>query len=199
MIRSPKRRVRTMYLIRNAHLINDGSVCTVDVRIRAGHIAQIGPMLSNEGETLIDARGLHLLPGMIAAALDTPHSASESRAAITGGITCFLSPSDSALDAIPHEHALPALMEQVHCGALDLPALVRAFAHAPADHANLGNRGYVREGYIADLVLIDVYRPYQVDGRTYRSQVMHTFVRGHLAYSEGRYDETTASGGLEIT
>jgi dihydroorotase-like cyclic amidohydrolase len=193
-----------MYLIRNAHLINEESVRTVDVRVCAGRIAQIGPALQHEGETLIDARGLHLLPGIIVTTLAQipPSGASASRAALAAGITCILptcaNGAMTALDGIPRELALPELMEQVHLGSMDLPTLVRRYAHAPADDAKLPDRGYVREGYIADLVLIDVYRPHQADGRSCLSTVMHTFVAGHLAYSAGRFDASVVDSPVEI-
>lgn len=232
-----------MYLIRNAHLINEGTVCTVDVRLRAGRIAEIAPTLATDGvECQIDARGLHLLPGMIVSglSLDQQNGAGVSRAAVAGGITSVvLSSADGAIISSPAplanfgfcpdadvdhdkealrwdcntlDHALPALLERVHQGTLDLPTLVRECAHAPADRFKLWDRGYVRAGYFADLVLVDVYRPYRaqlsdlhpppdhrrLDGVIYRSSVMHTFVSGHLAYSDGRIDDSVAGLHLEI-
>jgi len=65
-------------------------------------------------------------------------------------------------------------------------------------------RGQVREGYFADLVLVDIQDPWQVDktnvlykckwspfeGTTFNSRIRSTFVSGHLAYHEGKFDES---------
>jgi len=111
------------------------------------------------------------------------------------------------------QHALPALLELVHQGVLDLPTLVRKCAHAPAERFQVALRGYVREGYFADLVLVDLYRPHIVrrdevryrcgwspfEGETFRAQITHTFVSGHLAYCRSEIDDSVLGRRLEFS
>lgn len=93
------------WLIVNARLINEGSVTETDVRIRRGRIDQIGPNLaSRHGETIVDARGRFLMPGMIDTQVNFREPgltrkgsiASESRAAVAGGITSYLDSPDTS-------------------------------------------------------------------------------------------------------
>jgi dihydroorotase len=72
------------------------------------------------------------------------------------------------------------------------------------------DRGYIREGYFADLVLLDLRQQTMVtdenrfykcgwtpfNGLTFQSKVMHTFVNGHLAYSHGKFQEFNAGQRL---
>ncbi len=87
------------WLIVNARLVNEGHVTEADVRIRRGRIDQIGSNLTpRHGETLLDARGRYLMPGMIDTQVNFREPgltrkgsiASESRAAVAGGITSYL-------------------------------------------------------------------------------------------------------------
>jgi dihydroorotase len=85
-----------------------------------------------------------------------------------------------------------------------MEAVVEKMCHAPAKCFNVKNRGYIREGYAADLVLIDLNAPWKVEkdnilykcgwspfeGQQFQSQITHTFVNGHLAYHEGVFDES---------
>ena len=75
--------------------------------------------------------------------------------------------------------------------------------HAPAVCFNVKKRGFIREGYHADLVLIDTDNPWQVsksnilykcgwspfEGETFRSRVLYTFVNGNLVYNRGTFYE----------
>jgi dihydroorotase len=77
-------------------------------------------------------------------------------------------------------------------------------SHNPAILFNISRRGYIREGYFADLVLVDLKSPWTVskenilaqcgwspfEGTTFQSAVTHTFVSGHLAYANGSFDES---------
>ena len=76
--------------------------------------------------------------------------------------------------------------------------------HAPAECFQVQKRGYIREGYWADLVLFDLNYPWIVDqnniyykcgwspfeGITFGSRITHTFVNGHLVYHDGIFDES---------
>ena len=101
------------------------------------------------------------------------------------------------------QHSLVAMLDFFHAGKISLETIVRKMAHNPAILFQISNRGFVREGYYADLVLVDLADPWTVEranilakcgwspfqGRTFRSKVTHTFVSGHLAYAEGAFDE----------
>ena len=110
------------------------------------------------------------------------------------------------------QHALVSLLEHVHNGVLTLPQLVEKTAHAPARRFNVKDRGYLREGYWADLVLVDMDQPTVVDdekiyyrcgwtpfaGRTFHASVVATMVSGHLAYIDGKLDPDPKGRRLEF-
>ena len=97
------------------------------------------------------------------------------------------------------QHSLTALMEFHLDGVLDITKTVEKACHNPAKLFNIKQRGFIREGYFADLVLINPDKPWTVhkdnilykcgwspfEGYTFRTQVEKTFVNGHLAYNEG--------------
>ena len=96
------------------------------------------------------------------------------------------------------QFALSAALECVHEGRLTTAQVVRKFAHAPAQLFDVAERGFLREGYFADLVLIDD-TPFTVErvqvlskcgwspfeGTTFHSRIASTWVNGHLAW-DGR-------------
>jgi dihydroorotase len=108
------------------------------------------------------------------------------------------------------QHALVSLLQHVHGGALTLEQVVEKTAHNPARLFDVRERGYLREGYWADLVLVDLDRPTVVDdqpvhyrcgwtpfaGRTFRSSIAATFVSGHLAFVDGKIDAKPAGQRL---
>jgi len=99
------------------------------------------------------------------------------------------------------QHALQALLDMVHAQKLTLPELVQKTAHNTAICFQLANRGYIREGYAADLVLVDLNKPYTVhrsnilskckwspfEGHTFKSSITHTIVSGNLAFENGQF------------
>jgi dihydroorotase len=99
-----------------------------------------------------------------------------------------------------------------HDGALTLEQVAEKTAHNPARLFDVKERGYLREGYWADLVLVDLKRPTVVDdqpvhyrcgwtpfaGRTFRSSVAATFVSGHLAFIDGKIDPESKGMRLEF-
>lgn len=97
------------------------------------------------------------------------------------------------------QHALPGLMELVHDDVIDLPTLVAKTSHRVADLFAIADRGYLREGYWADLVLIadlDAQAPADplfshcgwspFAGRRFRSRVATTIVSGQIAWHDGQ-------------
>lgn len=99
------------------------------------------------------------------------------------------------------QHALPALLEMHLQGKISLEKIVEKASHNVATCFNLSERGFVREGYWADLVLVDLNDPFKVtklntlykcgwspfDGETFRASITHTFVSGNLAYQKGKF------------
>lgn len=98
------------------------------------------------------------------------------------------------------QHALQALLDMVKEGKLTLEQLVQKSAHNTARLFQIEQRGFIREGYWADLVLVDLNKPYTVtkdnilskcgwspfENHTFSSTIEHTFVSGNLAYSNGK-------------
>jgi len=97
------------------------------------------------------------------------------------------------------QHALPAMLEKWKEGRISLEKLVQKMCHNPAILFQIEGRGFIREGYFADLVLVDSDSPWKVssdtilykcgwspfEGSTFSSKISHTFVNGHLAYENG--------------
>ncbi|WP_448698526.1 dihydroorotase [Mucilaginibacter sp. AW1-3] len=98
------------------------------------------------------------------------------------------------------QHAMPALLEMHHQGKITLEQIVDKAAHSPAICFKIEKRGFIREGYWADLTLVDLNSPWQVskqnilykcgwspfEGQTFRSKITHTIVSGNLAYADGK-------------
>ena len=103
------------------------------------------------------------------------------------------------------QHALEALFEMHRKGYITLEKLVEKESHNPAILFEIKERGFIRKGYKADLVLINPNAPWTVtkeniaykcgwspfEGTTFRARVTHTFVNGHLAYENGSIAQTT--------
>jgi dihydroorotase len=110
------------------------------------------------------------------------------------------------------QHALVSLLEHVHDNVLSIETVVERIAHAPARLFEVRHRGYLREGYWADLVLVDMHRSTAVDdqpvlyrcgwtpfaGRTFRSTIVASIVSGHLAYVDGVVDPEPKGMRLEF-
>jgi dihydroorotase len=102
------------------------------------------------------------------------------------------------------QHSLNMMLEFHEQGKISLEKIVEKMCHAPAICFQISERGYIRAGYFADLVLFDLkaktlvskenihykcgWSPFE--GHTFNSQVSHTFVSGHLAYANGQFDES---------
>jgi len=101
------------------------------------------------------------------------------------------------------QDALPSLFEHVHAGRLDLETLVTRTSHAVAECFGVLERGYIREGYWADLVLVDPSRPFirergevlykcgwsPFEGRRLGATVVMTLVNGEIAYEQGQVND----------
>jgi len=101
------------------------------------------------------------------------------------------------------QHALQALLDMVKQGKLTLEQMVQKTAHNTAILFQIEQRGFIREGYWADLVLVDLNKPYTVtkenilskcgwspfENHTFTSTIEHTLVSGLLAYTKGQIQE----------
>lgn len=114
--------------------------------------------------------------------------------------TYFKAPSGGPLV----QHSLVAMLEFYHRKKITLEKIALKMSHSVADCFRIAERGYIREGYYADLVLADLNAPWSVsksnllykcgwspfEGTTFSSKVTHTLVSGHLAYRDGNIDES---------
>jgi dihydroorotase len=101
------------------------------------------------------------------------------------------------------QHALLAMLEKSIQGVISIERIVEKMAHAPADLFRINNRGYIKEGYYADLVEVNTERKTQVnrnnvlykcgwspfEGVTFNHEVSRTFVNGRLVYEGGKIIE----------
>lgn len=130
-----------------------------------------------------------------------PHTLEEKQQAYS------LAPSGGPLV----QHALPTLLEMHLQGKIPLEKIVEKTAHNLAICFDIEKRGFIREGYWADLVLVDLKDSWNVtklnnfykcgwspfDGETFQASITHTFVSGNLAYIKGRF--TTDQIGKRLT
>ena len=110
------------------------------------------------------------------------------------------------------QHSLVAMLELMHQGVYTLHEVVEKLCHAPARLFDMNDRGYIREGYHADLVLVDLNAPWTVatdnllykcgwspfTGTTFRSRVLRTWVNGQAAYADGRVNDTVRGERLRF-
>jgi dihydroorotase len=110
------------------------------------------------------------------------------------------------------QHSLVQMLEFYHEGIFSLNEVVEKMCHAPAVCFRVAQRGFIREGYFADLVVVDTEQDwtagpentyYKVgwspfDGKRFRSKVLKTFVNGALVFDEGVFDEDVRGMRLEF-
>lgn len=101
------------------------------------------------------------------------------------------------------QFSLVSMLELAEEEGIRIERIVEKMCHAPAQIYDIHNRGYIRKGYQADLVLVSANQPWTVsadiilskcqwsplEGRSYRWKVEKTFVNGHLLYNNGEIDE----------
>ncbi len=109
------------------------------------------------------------------------------------------------------QHSLNVMLEFYHEGKISLEKIVEKMCHAPAICFEIEKRGYIREGYWADLVLIDLEKEWKVtkenlyykcgwspfEGHTFKGAIDTTIVSGHIAYANGEFDESQK--GMRLT
>lgn len=169
---------------------------------RLGHRIKCNPAIKTAADRAAITRALAEGRIDVLATDHAPHLAEEKA-----------QPYTSAPSGLPLvQYALQVALERVFDGELTLERLVEAVTHAPATLFNVHRRGYLREGYQADLTVVDPKRPHTVvageilskcawspfEGTTFRSSIAATFVNGQLAWSDGKLDDGVRGQRLEF-
>ena len=110
------------------------------------------------------------------------------------------------------QYVLPAMLELTDEGIFTLTEVVEKMAHNPATLYNVKERGFIREGYHADLVLISPNAAHTVDtediqskcawspfeGHTFHWDITHTWINGHAVYADGTFNESVMGERMEF-
>ncbi|MCD8403969.1 dihydroorotase [Tenacibaculum finnmarkense] len=110
------------------------------------------------------------------------------------------------------QHAVTAIFEKVKEGVLPIEKAVEKMCHNPAKLFRVEKRGFIKEGYFADIVLVDTNQKWTVskdnilykcgwspfEGTEFSSKITHTFVNGNLMYENGIFDENIKGKRLEF-
>ncbi|CAM4425200.1 dihydroorotase [Flavobacterium terrigena] len=108
------------------------------------------------------------------------------------------------------QHALVVMMEAYIKGKISVEKIVEKMCHNPAKIFKIENRGFIKEGYFADLVLVNPHMPWNVkkenilykcgwsplEDINFKSRISHTFVNGKLVYSNGKVKDIIAGQRL---
>jgi dihydroorotase len=132
-----------------------------------------------------------------------PHTWEEKRA-----------PYEKAHSGLPLvQHSLPLMLYYYKKGKISLEKIVEMMSHNVATCFQVKDRGYIREGYNADLVIADLEKPITVskenilykcgwsplEGFSLPASVTHTFINGHLAYENGHFDESSKGMRMQFS
>jgi len=122
--------------------------------------------------------------------------------------TYFKAPSGGPLV----QHSLVAMLELYHQDKISLNDVVNKMCHTPAEIFQVKDRGFIREGYCADLTIVDLNSPWTVNDEdtlykckwspfqefTFKSRVTHTIVNGNIVFDNGSFDESIKGKRLEF-
>jgi len=109
------------------------------------------------------------------------------------------------------QHALPAMLELYHQKKISLKKIIEKMCHNPAICFNVEKRGFIKEGYYADLILVNLNSPWKVnkenllykcnwspfEGDIFKSKITHTIVNGNIVYDNGVFYEENK--GMRLT
>lgn len=159
-----------------------------------GNRIKWNPAIKAESDrlALIDAVNSNLID--VIATDHAPHLLSEKEG------SCLKAASGGPLV----QHSLVAMLQLVKQGTFSLEKVVEKMCHASADLFRIEDRGYIRQGYYADLVLVDLNRPCTVstdnilykcgwspfEGTKFDASVLQTWVNGKLVYDNGEFNES---------
>ena len=105
------------------------------------------------------------------------------------------------------------MLEFYHQGKISLEKIVEKMCHSPARLFQVEKRGYIKEGYFADTVLVDLNAPWTVnkenvaykcgwspfEGTTFKSRITHTFINGSLVYKNFKWYDVKNGKRLTFT
>ena len=108
------------------------------------------------------------------------------------------------------QHALVAMLEMHHRGKISIEKIVEKMCHNPAILFQIEKRGYIKKGFFADLVLVDLNKPWTVkkdnvlykcgwspfEGTTFKSRVTHTFLNGTLVFNNAKFSDVKVAKRL---
>jgi len=108
------------------------------------------------------------------------------------------------------QHAVVAMFEAHHQGKISVEKIVEKMCHNPAKIFKIEKRGFIREGYFADLVIVNPSKPWSVntdnilykcgwspfEGTTFKSRITHTFVNGEMVYNNFKVKDIRAGKRL---
>jgi len=111
------------------------------------------------------------------------------------------------------QHGLPLMLYYYKQQKISLEKIAEKMSHAVATLFQIKDRGYIREGYFADLTIVDMEKSNTVskenilykcgwspfEGFTFPASITHTFVNGHLAYENGLFDETVKGMRMQFS
>ena len=169
---------------------------------RLGHLIKCNPAIKTADDREAITRALAEGRIDVLATDHAPHLASEKAEPYTR--------APSGLPLV--QYALQCAIERVLDGKLTLERVVEAVSHAPATLFDVRERGFLREGFHADLVLVDPNTPHEVtqadvlskcgwspfENFTFRSSIAATFVNGQLAWHEGSLEDSVRGRRLEF-
>jgi dihydroorotase len=110
------------------------------------------------------------------------------------------------------QHSLVAMLDLYHQNKITLEQIAQKMSHNVAILFEIEKRGFIRSGYFADLVIVDLNDPWTVskdnilskcgwspfEGHTFKSKITHTIVSGHIAFENGKFDETKKGERLKF-
>jgi len=110
------------------------------------------------------------------------------------------------------QHSLNIMLEFYHKGEITLEKIIQKMCHDPARLFQINDRGFVKEGFKADLALLDLEHQWEVnkfnlnykcawspfEGHTFKGKITDTFVNGHHAYKNGSFDESQKGQRLQF-
>jgi dihydroorotase len=111
------------------------------------------------------------------------------------------------------QHGLVAMLEAHHQGKISIEKIVEKMCHNPAILFQVEKRGFIKEGYFADLVIVDINNPWTVkkdnilykcgwspfEGTSFKSRISHTFVNGSLVYKNFKFYDANAAKRLTFS
>jgi dihydroorotase len=108
------------------------------------------------------------------------------------------------------QHGLVAMLEAHHQGKISIEKIVEKMCHNPAILFQVEKRGFIKEGYFADLVIVNINNPWTVkkdnilykcgwspfEGTSFKSRISHTFINGSLVYKNFKFYNANAAKRL---